>query len=308
MKYYPVAIPTLCRFEHFKRCVESLAKNTHAENTELIIGLDYPTKEEHWEGYNKISSYIPNISGFKKITLFRREYNYGAEANSIDLANYAFSKYDAYIYTEDDNEFSPCFLDFMNKTLEKYKSDEKILSVCGFLSPNYYGLSNNLIFKCSSAAYGLGVWKHKELEYKKIPYSYWRSVIQNNSKSWKIFIHCPMLYLMLEHMIKENLAWDDVMRSCYQIDKKIFQVTPYKSMVRNWGNDGSGLHCEDDKGILSNQEILSCKIFEVNDSDARNSTPWVKDFFALLPKKNLSKLVLLMKLTFRLCFKTLNIR
>lgn len=41
MKYYPVLIPTLNRFQHFKECVESLAVCTHADKTELLIGLDY---------------------------------------------------------------------------------------------------------------------------------------------------------------------------------------------------------------------------------------------------------------------------
>ena len=290
MKYYPVAIPTLCRFEHFKRCVESLAKNTHAENTELIIGLDYPTKEEHWEGYNKISSYIPNISGFKKITLFKREYNYGAEANSIDLANYAFSKYDAYIYTEDDNEFSPCFLDFMNKALEKYKDEKRVVSICGFLPTQYYNLSENLIFKKGTSAYGVGLWKHKEELYSFIPYSNWENIFQNRKRSLNIFLTCPGLYQMFEVMITNKYKWDDVMRSCYQIENNLFQISPYKSMVRNWGNDGTGLHSSNDNGILAKQEILSNFTFNLQDQEIKNSIPVLIHFFDLFPKSLINRI------------------
>ena len=50
--FAPVIIPTLCRFEHFNRCIESLSKCTWAEYTEVYIGLDYPAKESHWGGYN----------------------------------------------------------------------------------------------------------------------------------------------------------------------------------------------------------------------------------------------------------------
>ena len=42
MTFYPVVIPALNRYEHFKNCVESLAKNTLTGETELIIALDYP--------------------------------------------------------------------------------------------------------------------------------------------------------------------------------------------------------------------------------------------------------------------------
>ena len=51
MTFYPVIIYTLNRYEHFRRCVESLARNTHAEQTELVIGLDYPPSEKYVEGH-----------------------------------------------------------------------------------------------------------------------------------------------------------------------------------------------------------------------------------------------------------------
>ena len=47
---YPILIPTLDRYEHFKKCIESLAKNTHANKTELVIGLDYPPSEKYMDG------------------------------------------------------------------------------------------------------------------------------------------------------------------------------------------------------------------------------------------------------------------
>ncbi len=59
----PVFIPTLCRFEHFKRCVESLAVCTHANETELFIALDYPCKESHWDGYRRIEAHLGGVKG-----------------------------------------------------------------------------------------------------------------------------------------------------------------------------------------------------------------------------------------------------
>ena len=54
MDIVPVMIVTLCRYEHLVRCIDSLRRNKLAVETELYIGLDYPLKQEHWEGYNKI--------------------------------------------------------------------------------------------------------------------------------------------------------------------------------------------------------------------------------------------------------------
>ena len=33
--FAPVLIPTLCRYDHLKRCIESLSACTHAEKTDL---------------------------------------------------------------------------------------------------------------------------------------------------------------------------------------------------------------------------------------------------------------------------------
>ena len=66
MSYAPIMIPTLCRYEHLVKCVESLAANSLASETELYIGLDYPTKESHWEGYRKIEQYLVSIEGLSK--------------------------------------------------------------------------------------------------------------------------------------------------------------------------------------------------------------------------------------------------
>lgn len=62
MVYYPICIPTLCRYEKFKECIESLAHNTIASKTDLIIGLDFPPSEKYREGYEKIKEYIPSAS------------------------------------------------------------------------------------------------------------------------------------------------------------------------------------------------------------------------------------------------------
>ena len=56
--FAPVLIPTLNRFNHFKSCLDSLRKCTYSDQTDLFIALDYPLKENHFEGYYKILNYL----------------------------------------------------------------------------------------------------------------------------------------------------------------------------------------------------------------------------------------------------------
>ena len=133
--YAPVFIPTLCRYEHFKRCVDSLSRCIGAKHTILIIGLDYPLKEIHWDGYHKIKEYIPSISVFKEVIVLERTENYGSKKNGDEAFKYIYERYDRMILTEDDNEFSPNFLEYINKGLVQYKNNPNVFAICGYMYP-----------------------------------------------------------------------------------------------------------------------------------------------------------------------------
>lgn len=105
MIYAPVLIPTLCRSDHFIRCLESLKKNTWAKYTEVYIAVDYPAKESHWDGYKRIVEYLScDCTEFANLHVIKRPYNYGGAANMVALRDYVLKKHDRFIRTEDDNK------------------------------------------------------------------------------------------------------------------------------------------------------------------------------------------------------------
>lgn len=241
MNYYPVLIPTLNRYEHFRRCVESLSRCTHAEETELVIGLDYPPSEKYREGYEKIKAYIPQITGFKKVTCIKREYNYGAVNNSTDLTSRYFKIYDALIISEDDNEFAPCFLDFMDKALEKYANTEKVNSVTSYTVIGLEGIPYSTYFTSTVCAWGVGIWKHKSQA--NFDYcNFGKDILQDLSKSMKIFFSSPNILSMLINMVKLNAHWGDVCKSAINILDGKMQLRSKEPLVINHGHDGTGLH------------------------------------------------------------------
>ena len=273
MNYYPVYIPTLNRYEHLKRCVESLASNLHADKTELVIGIDYPPSPKYEEGYNRIKEYVKGIKGFGKLTVFEHDHNLGPSENWYYCERYCLDNYDACIGSEDDNEFSPCFLDFMNKALMKYENDESIESISGW-SPDYF--SKQQEYGCylyfASNAWGVGRWKSKEIDIlNKINGN---DFVINSLKKWSLakemLLECPKRLNNELDMINENADWGDVKRGCYLQVNHMCQLRPCLSLVRNHGNDGTGLHCKKDdsfarQAISSAKEFnIECKVAEVN--------------------------------------------
>lgn len=79
-KYVPVLIPTLNRYKHFKRCLESLERCSGAEHTDVFIGLDYPPSDKYVDGWKLIDEYLSEKErghGFNNLTVIRRYFNCG---------------------------------------------------------------------------------------------------------------------------------------------------------------------------------------------------------------------------------------
>lgn len=299
-KYAPVIIPTLCRFEHFKRCVDSLSRCTGAEYTDLYIGLDYPAKDSHWLGYNKICEYVTQITGFKQVIVLKREKNMGAMANYKDLIENLKGYYDRYISSADDNEFSPNFLEYINAGLDRYKDDPKVLYICGNMMPwavdfNYYmGEWGKNAFPASDYnAMGLGHWFDKEPE---VPFTK-ESVL----KSWKITYkafrsgYCTSISRMMKQLNKESQLPDVCLR-LYCAFNNLYCIFPTISKVKNWGYDGTGINSDDDPRWIDVQILDTAKEFAFDDFEIKDY-PEVTSFVKHMYDRKVS-----IKLIIMLCY------
>lgn len=258
--YAPVIIPTLCRYEHFKRCVESLSKCTHASETDLFIGLDYPINNSHWEGYMKINTYISKgISGFKKVNIIKREQNYGANRNLVELEKEVFEKYDRLILSEDDNEFSPNFLDYINKGLELYEDDIDIISISGYsyLFP-FLECEEKVYLYSAFSAWGVGLWRDKYMPLKKdfITNDFASSILKSFKNSYYLLNSRSRILSALISMVKKETFYCDTIFETYLILNDKYSIFPSESKVRNWGHDGSGIHCGDNKNEIYSTQII----------------------------------------------------
>ena len=250
MKYAPILIPTLCRHEHFRNCLGSLLANTGASLTDLYIALDYPSKPAHFEGYKLINDFINEIVGFKSVNVIRRTSNFGALPNFYRGMDEVLTKYDSFIYIEDDLIFSPNFLEFTNKGLNKFKDDKTIFAISGhsyngqkikFSDNNYYrqGISLHV--------YGLGIWKDRIEDFKKIyTRSYAIKKIMNPFTLLKILRHSASTFLFLLVAIFKKETFSDSTGSIYMFFEKKDVIQPTLSKVKNMGWDGTGNNCKVD--------------------------------------------------------------
>ncbi len=267
MKCAPVLIVTLNRYSHLRRCIESLQRNKLAKDTDLYIGLDYPPGQEYEAGYEQVLNYLNGgIDGFHEVVIVKQSVNKGIDGNFKVIQNAAYEKYDRYIYSEDDNEFSSNFLEYMNRSLEKYNDDDTILAVAGYNYPIGTTLFKGNVFKCETyfAAYGYGIWKQKEEEMRKhLNMSVFLKLYKDNGYMKELARKSKNQYVnMVKGMLKytPDLIYGDQLRQVdlsyglYMAASGMKMVYPVISKVRNWGYDGTGVNCGEVRYKQSNAE------------------------------------------------------
>ena len=277
MIYAPVIIPTLNRFDCFKRCLESLELCTGSAFTEVYVGLDFPPSKKYEDGWIKLDAYLrekEKNNSFKKLTVFRRIQNCGvanANGNSAQLRKFVETISDCFIFTEDDNEFSPNFLEFINKGLEKYKDDPNVLAIndyCHYPLYDFKHDDNNFFFHNTDySAWGYGSWVKKR---KKM----FEDVRENNffqrNFHWKIAYEIYRnhgSYRCIQYFAAcFSCGWTrmhDGVVSIYMQVKKMNVVVPTISKVRNigWDKDGQSFEKGMDQrylkqGVKHTQQII----------------------------------------------------
>lgn len=273
--FAPVLIPTLNRYIHFKRCVESLAVCTYADQTDLYIALDYPLKESHWDGYKRISIYLNEINGFKTVNVIRRDKNFGARENISDARDEIFKKHDRLVISEDDNEFSPNFLDYINNCLNKYENNENVLTITGYNRMiDMNGYDKNIYAALSFCAWGYIISRknYQFLQKEVINSKYAESILNSWKKSYLIYKRSPSLLRGLLSVVKTKAITGDTMIVSYMILNKKYCIWPTISKVRNHGYDGGGEHFGSipDHPMLK-QVIDTASFFEPDDIEIQEN-------------------------------------
>lgn len=264
MKYAPIIIPTLCRYKHFTRLIESLKRNGWAKFTDIYVGLDYPPSDKYKEGWNQICEYVEkgDFSVFASFTVLKHTKNLGSFGNLGSLYNIVASRYDRYIIMEDDIEASSVFIEYIDKCLDRYENDPDVVGVTGYSYPVEWDVSEDAtIIKqnfCASA-WGTGFWINKSTAFRNDIFSgkhldRINAVIKERLYERMIDAslreYIPAAVSPFRKMQKMMLCTTDIAIRAYLAVENKYYVQPVISKTRNHGFDGSGKYCQlIDEGI-----------------------------------------------------------
>ena len=252
----PVLLSAYNRPDHLRRCVESLSRCIGAEETRVFIAVDAPYRDEDVALNKKVLDYCSGIKGFKDVVIYVRSVNMGAFRNRKQARDDIFSHYSNLIMSEDDNEFSPCFLSFINNGLQRYAHDERVFSISGYTYPVKLTpiASEKAYVSNVFSAWGVGVWKDKfnAVDFETADFfDEFRNPLRFMDFNRKVGDH---VFIHLLKAKRQGRIFGDTAMTYHMYKKGMVSIFPITSLVRNWGNDGSGIHCGMNE-VYSGQEI-----------------------------------------------------
>lgn len=240
----PIALFVYNRLWHTQQTVEALKKNELAETSELFVFSDGPKSEADKEKVLAVRKYIKTILGFKSVNIVEREQNLGLANSIITGVTEIVNRYGKIIVMEDDLVTSPYFLTFMNNALTFYKDNPRIFTVTGYSFPvkipKDYHHPVYLSYRHSS--WGWGTWKENWVNVDwdvKNFYEFFK-----NRRAIKTFNRGgnDLADMLSDQFLGKIDSWSIRFDyHCFRYDGLC--LLPVKSLVKNIGFDGSGIHC-----------------------------------------------------------------
>ena len=240
MTYAPIALFTYNRADHTRKAVESLLQNAEAKDSDLFIFSDGPKNEKAVRGVAENREYIHTVTGFKTVTIVEREKNWGLANSLIAGITDVINKYGRVIVVEDDLILSPYFLKFMNDGLEKYKDDDRVGTITGFVPP-IEGKLPETFFLTYFQCWGWATWKRawdlletdarpllKGLRFKRKKFDVGGGVCNYGN------LYCQKVGLVDSWYLRYYASL---------FLKGKLSLYPGRSVATNEGLDGSGTHC-----------------------------------------------------------------
>jgi hypothetical protein len=237
----PVLVLAFNRPKHLRRAIESLRDNRLAGDTPLVISCDGPRQADDEHLCAAVQAYARTVSGFASVDVWTRKINRGLSGSVISGVSTMLDRTESTIVVEDDLEVSPHFLQFMNDGLACYSADLRVASVHGYCYPTEVQLPETYFVR-GADCWGWATWRRA-----------WQHFNPNGGQLRDRLVELALthafdyegtypFFRMLEDQIAgRNDSWAIRWHAtCFL--KDMLTLYPGRSLVHNFGNDGSGTH------------------------------------------------------------------
>lgn len=233
------------RPEHTRRTVEALGANSNAGSTPLVVYSDAARDARDESDVAAVRAYIHTIRGFRDVRIVEQARNLGLAGSVISGVTDVMGRYGCAIVLEDDMETASCFLDYMNDALRKYRDEERVYCIHGYSFPaDLSGVGTDTFFLRGAECWGWATWKRAWDRF--CPDAAWlHRQLRKQGLAGEFDYGGNYAYMrMLERQSRGQIdSWAIRWRASAFVNNGL-TLWPKVSLVRNFGMDGSGVHCD----------------------------------------------------------------
>jgi hypothetical protein len=223
--------------------LEALAANRLAEKTGLFIFADGPRRPEDTEKVQSARLLAASAKGFASVTLLASVPNLGLSRSIVGGVTRLAAEFGEVIVLEDDILTSPYFLDFMNDALEKYRDEERVAAISGYLPPFDTALPETF-FQRDAECWGWATWKRAWSRFNPDGPALLAALGRQGLLGFFDQDGTANYVDMLKAQIAgKNDSWAVRWRASV-ILADMLSLYPGRSLTDNIGFDGSGIHAE----------------------------------------------------------------
>lgn len=244
MSLAPIIVFAYNRPEHLRRTLEALSKNDLAAESVLYIYCDGPRSDASDEQKYYIAEnrrVAHETSGFKDLQIVERCENVGLADNIVGAVSEIVNIYGRVITLEDDVVTSSGFLHYMNKALDLYENDERVMHITGFMWHHRIPMPATFFYQVPECGGGWATWKRAWKYFNNDAnalYNYWKTDWDRfNVWGGKIFQN------QLEANLNGTLKTWFIKWHAVVLQRNGLTLYPGRSLTTNIGFDGSGQNC-----------------------------------------------------------------
>lgn len=254
----PIALFVYNRPQHTLQTLEYLKQNELASESKLYIFSDGAKTAQDEAKVREVRNIIRNVDGFLSVEVIERSENAGLANSIIAGVTQLVNTYGQVIVFEDDLISSPQTLSYFNTALNHYREIDKVMHIGSYMFPIENENLPEMFFFRAATSWGWATW----------------------SRAWKHFEpNIDILSAQFDEQKKRAFAIDNTMNYWKQMEEfksgknnswairwyasiflmKGLTLNPSKSLVRNIGHDGTGVHSgiNDIYHVTINQEPVT---------------------------------------------------
>lgn len=238
----PIALFVYKRPQHTEKTLESLSRCEGADESDLFVFCDGPKRTEDEKAVAEVRQVVRGRRWCRKVNIIEREKNMGLANSIIGGVTELCNSFGRVIVLEDDLLTSRYFLDYMNRALDLYEKNERVMQVSGHMFPVNMKPETDAFFLPFTTSWGWATWQRAWSHFDGEMKGYTRL---KKDKALKFRFDLDRSYPYFNMLSKQRRGKVDSWAIRWYLSvfmRNGLTLYPSQTLIQNIGFDGSGTH------------------------------------------------------------------